>query len=62
MYIKELSLCHKLRFSYPFIFPTECPSRPLIFKTMNSIRSDNLSMKYQRFAQQGCKDIEITKI
>ena len=62
MYKKKLSLCQKLRFSNSFIFPTECPSRPLIFKTLNSMRSNNRSMKYQRFTQQSCKDIEITKI
>ena len=29
------------------------------FKNMNSVRSHNLSFKYQRFTTLGCKDIEI---
>ena len=28
---------------------------------MNSVRSNNLSLKYQRFTPQGCKDIGIRK-
>ena len=28
---------------------------------MNSVRSNNLSLKYQRFATSGCKDIRIRK-
>ena len=55
---KELSLCHKLEFSNPYIFkPQFC--RPLIFQTMNCVRSDNLSLKNQRCTQTGCKDIGI---
>ena len=29
---------------------------------MNSVRSDNLSLKYQRFILSGCKDIGIRKL
>ena len=32
----ELSLCHKLRFSYPYIFATQC-RRPKIFQIMKSV-------------------------
>ena len=44
---KELSLCHKLCFSNPYIFATHC-RKPLTFQTMNSIKSNNLSLKFQR--------------
>ena len=30
-------------------------------QTMNSVRSNNLSLKYQRFTPSGCKDIGIIK-
>ena len=53
--LKELSLCHKLWFSYPNIFPTQW-RRPNIFQTLNSVRSINLSLKYQKFTPWGCKD------
>ena len=43
----ELLSC-KLRFS------RYC--RPYIFQSMISVRSNNLSLKYQRFAPPGCKD------
>ena len=49
---KELSLCHKLEISSPYIFVTQ-------FQTMNCVRSDNLSLKNQRCTQTGCKDIGI---
>ena len=58
--IKELSFCHKLWFSYPYIFATQC-RRTLIFQTMNHVRPNNLSLKYHRFAPSGCKDIQIRK-
>ena len=35
-------------FLIPF-FATQC-CRPLVFQTMNSVRSNNLSLKYQRFS------------
>ena len=35
--------------------------RPLIFQTINSIRSNSLSLKYQRFTPSGCKDKGVRK-
>ena len=32
-----------------------------LFQTMNSVESNNLSLKQQRFTPSGCKDIWITK-
>ena len=58
--IKELSFCHKLRFSYSYNLET-CFPRPLIFQTINSGRSNSLSLKYQRFTPSGCKDIGVRK-
>ena len=57
---KELSFCHKLRFSNSCNFATHFP-RPLIFQTINSGRSNSLSLKYQRFTPSGCKDIGVRK-
>ena len=60
-YTKELSFCRKLWFSNPYIFETEC-FRFLKFQTMNSVRSNNLSLNYQRFTRTpSCKDMEISK-
>ena len=42
------------------IFTSLC-RKPLIFQTMNSDRSSNLSLKYHRFSSSGCKDIRIGK-
>ena len=42
------------------IFSTH-PLRTEICQTTNSVGSNNLSLKYQRFTPSGCKDIEITK-
>ena len=55
---KKLSLCHKFRFSNPYICAIKC-SRSWIFQTMKSVRSNNLSLKYQTFTPSGCKDIRI---
>ena len=52
----ELSFCHKLWFSKSYIFATQC-RRPLLFQTMNSIRSNNVSLKYQSFTPSGLKHI-----
>ena len=57
---KESSLCNKLRFSNPYIFRFQC-RKPLIFKTMTSVRSNNISLKYQRFMTLGFKDIGIRR-
>ena len=43
-----------------YIFATLC-FRPLIFQTMNSVRSRSLGLKYQRFTTSGCKYIGIRK-
>ena len=57
---KELSLCHKLWFSYPYIFATQC-LRPHVFQNKYTVRSNNLSLKYQRFTPSGSKDMGIKK-
>ncbi len=54
--IKELSFCYKLKLSNPYIFVSQC-RRPLIFQTMNSVRSNNLNFKYQKFIPSGFKYI-----
>ena len=41
---KDLNLCHKLWYSYSFIFATQC-RKPLIFQAIDCVRS-NLSLKY----------------
>ena len=35
---------------------------PLIFQTMNAVRLNNVSLKYQRFTSSGYKVIGLTKI
>ena len=50
--------CHKLKYSYPYILATQC-RRPKIFQTINSVRSNNVSLKYQTFISTGSRDIEI---
>ena len=57
---KELSLCHKFRFSDPYIFAIRC-FRPFISQTVNYVGPNNLSLKYKRFTPSGYKDIEIRK-
>jgi len=57
---KELSLCHKLWFSNTYIFAIQW-CRPQIFQTINSVRSNNQSLKYLRFTVSGFKDIGIRK-
>ena len=47
---KELSFCHKILDLWYFNF-----------QTMNSVRPNNLSLKYQRFTTSGCKDKEKEK-
>ena len=58
--IKNMSFCHKHKFIYHYIFAIKC-RRPLIFETVNSVKSNGLSLKYQRFASSGCKDIGFRK-
>ena len=52
---KKLSLCNKLC----FIIPLSCSSQ--IFQNMTNVRSNNRSLKYQRFAPSGYEDIGIRK-
>ena len=56
----ELSLCHKLWFFNPCIISIRC-CRRLIFQTINSVRSNSLSLKYQRLTPSGYRDIRIIK-
>ena len=39
-----------------YIFETQC-RRPYIFETMNYVRTNNLSMKYQGLKSADCKDM-----
>ena len=50
---------NNLRFYYPYIFATQI-LRPKIIQIMSSIKYIR-SLKYQRFAQSGYKDIGIRK-
>ena len=54
---KELSFCHNLWFSNSYNLTTRFP-RPLIFQTINSVRTNSLSLKYQI---SGCLDIGVRK-
>ena len=58
---KELSLCHKLWFSNPYISVTQC-CRHYIFQTMNPVRLDIQSLKNQTFTLSGCTYKEIGKL
>ena len=49
-----------LRSNYASLIRFIC-RKPQIFQTMNSLKLNNLSMKYQRFTPTGCKDIEMRK-
>ena len=60
MNIKELSLCHKLWFSNPNIFGTQC-RKPLIFQTYIFWSNKSHSFKFQRFTTLESKDIGIRK-
>ena len=51
--IKEFSLCHKLKFSNPYIFAKYWP-KPLVFQTLIIN-----SLKYLTFTTLGQKDIGI---
>ena len=50
------SFCHNI--SNPFILASQC-RRLYICQTMNSDKSNNISLKYQMFTPSGCKDIVI---
>ena len=53
---KKLSFCHTFWFSNPYIFATQ-RRRPFIIQTMNSVKSNNLDLKYQRITPSDWKDI-----
>ena len=57
---KELSLCHKLKFSNPYIHGTWC-CRLLIFQTKIIWCNRIYSLKYLRSMTLGCRDIGIRK-
>ena len=57
---KEMSHCHKLKFSNHYIFATQC-RRPSIFQTLISVTINNLSLKFQKFKPTGCEDKGILK-
>ena len=59
-YKKKLSFCHKLYFSNLYIFATRY-RRPLIFQTMNSVKSNNLSLKYHQIVKIKGLDNFVTK-
>ena len=50
---KGAEFCHKFWFYNSYFFATQC-CRPLIFQTINSGRSNNLSFKFPRFTMSGC--------
>ena len=51
----------KLKFSNLYIFAIKC-RRPFIFQTVISVRSYNISLKFQRFTQFCCRDVGIRKL
>ena len=57
---RAMSYCHKLGILNSFILSTIC-HRTLLFQTMNSARSNTLSLIYQWFKPSGYKDIRIKK-
>ena len=59
-YTKEMSSCHKLYFFNLCIYATRS-RRHLLFQTINSVWSNNISLKYYRFTSSGCKNIGIRK-
>ena len=60
VFLKEFSLRRKLRFSNTYIFATQC-RRPQIFQTMNYVRPNRLSLKYQGFPPSDYQDMGIRK-
>jgi len=59
-FIKELNLCHKLKFSNPYIYWTWC-CRLLIFQTKIIWCNRTHSLKYLTSTTMGCRDIGIRK-
>ena len=58
---RNYNLCHKIKFSNPYIFATHL-SRALLFQTMKSVRSNNLILMYDRFTQPHCPDLGRTNL
>ena len=48
-------------FLNPYSFITQC-SKPLIFQIINSVRSNNVSLKYQNSIPLGYKDIRFKSL
>ena len=57
---KELSFCHKLKYSDSNIFATLL-WKPFIFQTLVILFISINSLKYLRSTALGCKDIEFRK-
>ena len=57
---KELTLCHKLWFSNPYIFGLQ-RRKPLIFQTYIFWSNKSRSLKFQKFTTLESKDIGIRK-
>ena len=57
--LKELSFYYKLKFSDPYNLrnPMHVVYLPMIFQTMNSVRSHNLNLKLKRFTLSVYKEI-----
>ena len=53
-----MSICNQLWLSNSYNLATHSP-RPFIFQTINSFRSNSLSLKYQRFTLSGCEAIGV---
>ena len=51
-----MSICNKIWLSNSYSLATHFP-RPLIFQTINSVRSNSPSLKYQRSTPSGCEAI-----
>jgi len=56
---KELSFCHKLKYSYPFIFAYH--GHDLRYFKLLILLDQIIDLKYQRFTLSGCRDIKIRK-
>ena len=56
-----MSSCHKQNTDVIIMGICNPMSLALIFQTMNSVRSNSLNLKGQKFTAYGCKDVEIRK-
>ena len=54
--MKGIELLPQSLISNHNIFATQC-RRPKMFQTINSIRRNNASLKYQNFTSSCCKDV-----